>query len=112
MEIAMSTVSRRDLLAVAGAATALAAAAPVAAADEPAKGKERTYEGESRAGKLDEALGQALGKLSGDLGAGGVADGLAAWKLAEVTGQLGGFAGFHSVKVKITATRSPDWPKD
>ena len=105
------SVTRRDLLAVAGAASVLAATASRAAAEEPAKSKERTYEGESRAGKLEEALSQALGKLSGDLGAGGVADGLASWKLAEVTGQLGGFAGFHSVKVKITATRSPDWPK-
>ena len=107
----MSAVSRRGLLAVVGAATVAAAAAP-AAAEEPAKGKTRTYEGESRAGKLDEALTQALGKLSGDLGAGGVADGLADWKLAEVTGQLGGFAGFHNLKVKVTATRSPDWPKE
>jgi hypothetical protein len=107
----MSNISRRNLLALAGVATAAAAAVPAQAGEEPAKGKERTYEGESRAGKLDEALSQALGKLSGDLGAGGVADGLATWKLAEVTGQLGGFAGFHSVKVKVTATRSPDWPK-
>ena len=106
----MSDVSRRRLLALAGVAT-VAATASAAIADEPAKGKERTYEGESRSGKLQEALDQALGKLSGDLGAGGVADGLASWKLADVTGQLGGFAGFHSVKVKITATRSPDWPK-
>ena len=107
----MSNISRRNLLALAGVATAAAAAVPAQAVEEPAKGKERTYEGESRAGKLEEALSQALGKLSGDLGAGGVADGLATWKLAEVTGQLGGFAGFHSVKVKVTATRSPDWPK-
>ena len=106
----MSKTSRRSVLAAAGAAT-VAAAVPPAAAAEPAKGKERTYEGESRAGKLQEALDQALGKLGGDLGAGGVADGLATWKLAEVTGQQGGFAGFHSVKVKISATRSPDWPK-
>jgi hypothetical protein len=73
--------------------------------------KERTYEGESRAGKLQEALDQALGTLSAELGAGGVADGLASWKLADITGQLGGFAGFHTVKVKIKATRSPDWPQ-
>src|SRR5262245_19314769 len=108
----MSNISRRHLLALAGAATAAATTIPSAqAADEPAKGKERTYEGESRAGKLDEALSQALGKLSSDLGAGGAAAGLASWKRAEVTGQMGGFAGFHSVKVKITATRNPDWPK-
>jgi hypothetical protein len=107
----VDALTRRNLLTAAGAA-AVAVSTPPAAEKEPAMSPQRTYEGESRAGKLDEALTQALGKLSDDLGAGGVADGLATWKLAEVTGQLGGFTGFHTVKVKITATRSPDWPKE
>src|SRR5262249_47237678 len=71
----------------------------------------RTYEGESKAGNLQEALDAALKGVSDDLSAGGVADALATWKLSEVTGQLGGIAGFHSVKVKVVATRTPPFPK-
>jgi hypothetical protein len=71
--------------------------------------KERTFEGESRDGKLQGALDEALKQLDMALGEGGVKDGLATWKITGVTGQRGGFAGFLTVKVTITATRGPEW---
>jgi hypothetical protein len=82
-------------------------------ADEKVADKkvERTYEGDSKDGKVQEALDNALVKLDKDLPEGGVADASASWKLAEVSGQRGGLPGFRSVKVKITATRTPDWKK-
>ncbi len=70
---------------------------------------ERIYQGESTDGKLQEALDKALQQLDGDLGEGGVSDGMASWKIIEVTGQRGGIAGFHSVQVKIAALRTPEW---
>lgn len=72
---------------------------------------QRTYEGESKAGKIQDALDEALNKLDKDLNEGGVADALASWKVLDVTGKRGGFVGFRSVKVTISATRSPDWKK-
>jgi len=70
---------------------------------------ERIYQGESTAGKLQEALDKALQQLGGELGEGGVSDAMASWKIIEVTGQQGGIAAFHSVQVKIAATRTPAW---
>jgi hypothetical protein len=87
----------------------VAAAVPTSHAAEQYVG--RTYEGESKAGDLQEAMDAALKSLSDDLAEGGVADALANWKLSEVTGQLGGVAGFRSVKVRIVATRTPPNPK-
>lgn len=69
----------------------------------------RTYFGESRAGNLQEALDSALQQLGVDLGEGGVYDAMASWKLVEITGKLGGIAGFDVVRVRISATRGPSW---
>ncbi len=70
---------------------------------------ERIYQGESKDGKLQEALDNALQQLDGDLGEGGVSDATASWKIIEVTGQRGGIAAFRSVQVKIAAIRTPPW---
>jgi hypothetical protein len=69
----------------------------------------RTYDGESRTGNLQEALDSALQQLGADLGEGGVYDAMASWTLVEVTGQLGGIAGFDVIRVRIRATRGPSW---
>jgi hypothetical protein len=69
----------------------------------------RTYEGESRNGILQEALNTALRRLDADLGEGGVRDGMASWVVTEISGERGGIAAFHGVKVKITALRTPKW---
>jgi hypothetical protein len=73
---------------------------------------ERKYEGESSDGSLQEALNKALQQLGVELGEGGVRDALASWVIAEIAGQYGGIAGLHSVKVKIAAKRSPEWPRN
>jgi hypothetical protein len=106
---AITSQTRRGALAALGMGTLAAAAARTsrAAAQQYAG---RVYEGESKAGNLQEALDAALKGVSDDLAAGGVADAMATWKLSEVTGQLGGIAGFHSVKVKVAATRTPPAP--
>ncbi len=72
---------------------------------------ERSYEGQASEGNLQEALNKALQQLGEDLGEGGVRDGLGSWVVTEIAGERGGIAGFHSVKVKITAKRSPEWPR-
>lgn len=79
---------------------------------EPAdeKGKnQRAFEGQSNDGQLQAALDEALTQLDKALGEGGVADAMATWTITKVTGQRGGIAGLHSVKVTITATRTPPW---
>jgi hypothetical protein len=70
---------------------------------------ERIYLGESTVGNLQEALDNALQQLDGDLGEGGVSDGIASWKIIDVSGQRGGIAAFRSVQVKIAAVRTPPW---
>ncbi|QVL34547.1 hypothetical protein KIH39_11755 [Telmatocola sphagniphila] len=102
--------SRRKVLLTAGALAAgtLSASAEVMAGEDQKK-VEKKFEGESREGKIQEALDNALKELDKAMGEGGVADGLANWKLSSVSGQRGGFAGRRGVKVEITATRSPDW---
>ena len=37
------------------------------------------------------------------------ADALAQWTLGEISGEYGGIAGFRSVTVRISASRSPEW---
>lgn len=73
---------------------------------------ERKYEGKSSDGSLQEALNDALHQLGADLGEGGVRDALASWVIAEIAGEYGGIAGFHTVKVKIAAKRLPEWPRN
>lgn len=105
----ITSPTRRGVLTALGAGTLVAAAArPSYAA--PQYGA-RVYEGESKTGNLQEALDAALKSVSDDLSEGGVADAMASWKLSEVTGQLGGIAGFRTVKVKLVATRTPPYPK-
>lgn len=70
---------------------------------------ERVYRGKSKDGKLQDALNEALQQLGKDVSEGGIRDGLASWKLIEITGEYGGIAGFHSIDVMITAKRSPAW---
>lgn len=106
----LSDLSRRALLAAAGAVTLAAVAAPAASAADPVK-VERTFEGASASGKLQEALDKALSQMDKALGEGGVRDALGSWKLAGVIGQRGGIAGLNILKVTITATRSPEWEK-
>lgn len=69
----------------------------------------RYYDGESPTGDLQEALDNALQQLSADLGEGGVADAMAQWSVVEITGRLGGIAGFDAVGVRVRATRGPSW---
>ena len=76
---------------------------------QPDKVTTRYYDGESLTGNLQEALDSALQQLDGDLGEGGVFDAMASWSIVEVTGRLGGIAGFHAVRVRISATRGPSW---
>ena len=70
---------------------------------------ERRYEGVSPDGNLQEALGNALQQLQNDIAEGGVRDASASWRLVEIRGQHGGFAGRYSVVAEITATRAPGW---
>jgi len=73
---------------------------------------EREYEGKSSGGCLQKALNEALHQLGVDLGEGGVRDASASWVIAEIAGEYGGIAAFHTVKVKIIAKRSPEWPRN
>ena len=57
------------------------------------------------------ALDNALEQLDKALPEGGVRDAMATWKVAAMTGQRGGIAGLRTVKVTITAVRSPEWQK-
>lgn len=101
------SLHRRDALVTAGLLSVAALGSNSARASSHQG--ERSYEGESAAGNIQEALDAALAKVSNDLGEGGVSDALATWKIDEVTGQLGGIAGFHSTKVTLIATRVPPW---
>ena len=107
-EPATASLTRRGALAALSVGTLAAAAVP--ASQAAGQFAERAYEGESKTGNLQEALDAALKKVGDDLAAGGVADALANWRLAEVTGQLGGIAGFRTVKVRLLATRTPPVP--
>ena len=69
----------------------------------------RYYEGESATGSLQEALDKALQQLDKDLPEGGIFDAMAQWTIVAITGWQGGIAGFNTVRVKISATRSPSW---
>ncbi|MFT3880585.1 MAG: hypothetical protein QM703_13090 [Gemmatales bacterium] len=70
---------------------------------------ERTFEGSSKSGKLQKALNAALKELNKALGEGKVADASATWKLATVSGNVGGIAGLNRLTVTIKATRQPAW---
>src|SRR5262245_18946144 len=98
-----------------GALTALSVGALATAAARTSEAAQqyasRVYEGESTAGNLQEALDAALQQVSADLGAGGVADAMANWRLSDITGQRGGIAGFHNVKVRLVASRTPPYPR-
>jgi hypothetical protein len=69
------------------------------------------YEGESQSGSLQEAVMLALQQLDADLREGGVIDASASWTMTEISGKRGGIADSRSVKVKITAKRSPPWSR-
>ena len=71
--------------------------------------QKRTFEGESQNGDIQEAIGTALDRLGREIGADGVCDALAQWTLGEISGEYGGIAGFRSVTVRISASRSPEW---
>jgi hypothetical protein len=107
-EPAIASFTRRKALTALGAGTLATTTVP--ASQAAGQDTYRTYEGESKAGNLQEALDAALTNVSDDLAEGGVADALANWKLSEVSGQLGGIAGFRTVKVKLVATRTPPYP--
>jgi hypothetical protein len=68
---------------------------------------ERTYEGKSSKGSLQEALEKALHLVEADIGEGGIRDASASWVITEIAGEYSGIAGSHGVKVKIAAKRSP-----
>lgn len=70
---------------------------------------DRSFEGQSKAGQLQAALDEALMQLDEALGKGGVADAMSTWTITKVTGERGSIAGLRSVKVTITATRTPPW---
>jgi hypothetical protein len=111
VEVGNHSVSRRGLLASAGAFTTAAALGREAGADEYKRGDERSFEGESDDGKVQNALDNALGKVSAALPEGGVADASATWRLLALTGELGGIRGVRVVRVTIAAIRTPPWPK-
>jgi hypothetical protein len=71
--------------------------------------RERVFEGESADGRLQEALETALRRLGEELGADGVRDAMASWRLVDISGAYGGLAGFRGVKAKIAAARTPEW---
>lgn len=103
-------VTRRALLAAAGAVGLAAAVTQNAVADDKAR-VERTFEGASEDGKLQAALDKALEQLDKALNEGGVRDATATWKVAAISGERGTFKQGRTVKVAITATRSPQWDK-
>ncbi len=70
---------------------------------------ERTFEGNSKSGKIQKALNSALKDLNKALSEGGVADASATWSLASVTGNVGGMTGASKLTVKIKASRTPAW---
>lgn len=69
----------------------------------------RVFEGESPKGNWQEALEKAIQLVAKDVGEGGVRDGRVSWLVTETSGEYGGIKGARSVKVKITATRTPHW---
>jgi len=69
---------------------------------------ERTYEGNSPNGNLQEALERALELLAADLDKGGVRGASATWVVTEIAGEYVGWGELQS-KVKIAAKRSPEW---
>jgi hypothetical protein len=71
---------------------------------------ERYFEGESANGTIQEGLDQALLKLEAALPEGGVADAMGTWRMLTVTGQRGGIVPLRTVKVLISAARTPPWP--
>lgn len=71
---------------------------------------EREYVGKSDH-SLQEALDKSLQHLAEQLGEGGIRDASASWVMTEIAGEYGGFAGRHSIKVTITAKRSPEWER-
>lgn len=73
---------------------------------------ERQFSGESARGNFQEALDAALAQLDKAMSEQGVADGMASWKIIEVSGNRGSFAGLQGVKVTISATRSPAWRQE
>jgi len=105
-----SSVTRRALLAAAGAVGLAATVSQNAVADD--KGKvERRFKGESADGQLQTALEKALEGLDEALNEGGVRDATATWKVAEISGERGTFKEGRTVKVSIIAARSPQWDK-
>jgi hypothetical protein len=93
-------------VAIALVALALASCARLQGPEETAA---RYYDGESLTGNVQEALDSALQQLGEDLGEGGVFDAMASWSIVEISGRLGGIAGFSAVRVRIRATRGPSW---
>lgn len=108
----MNELTRRGAMRNSAIAAATVAG-PVlgASAQEPSEKRkaERRFEGESKDGKLQEALDLALEQLDKAMGEGGVFDATGSWRLAEITGRRGGFAGQRSVRVTVAATRHPEW---
>jgi hypothetical protein len=81
-----------------------------AVADDKGRG-ERTFDGESEDGNLQTALDKALEQLDKALNEGSIRDASATWKVAAIGGERGTFKEGRTVKVAITATRSPQWDK-
>jgi hypothetical protein len=99
-------VTRRALLAAAGAAGLAATVTQSADADDKAV-VERTFDGESADGKLQAALDKALEQLDKALGEGGVRDATATWKVAAIGGKRGTFKGSSTVSHDQRHSQSP-----
>lgn len=69
----------------------------------------RTFEGNSKAGKLQKALNSALKELNKALGEDGVSDASATWSVDSISGVAGGMAPSSKITVAIKATRQPAW---
>jgi len=91
--------SRRNFLGLLGGGTGAALlAGSTAQGQEPEKGKKPTYQGSSKKGDLQEAIGLAV--AAAQKAAPG-ADRLVAWTLKTVSGKSGGIAGLNELTATI-----------
>jgi hypothetical protein len=74
------------------------------ACSSDASPQEHEFVGISEQRSFEEALDDALKQLRQAMAEEGIADNQASWKLVEITGRVGGIAGFDELQVKITAT--------
>lgn len=82
----------------------LAAIYITTACSSDASPQEHEFVGISEQHSFQEALDDALKQLRQAMEDQGIADNQATWKVVEITGRVGGIAGFDELQVKISAT--------